>query len=139
MTSKEAIKHCYEVLERNDLCEECKKEHLQLAHWLERLEKLEEENASLQNVNVELIKENSKLLIENERLDTILVTLEELNNINKKFDDLATKAVNENTKLKKVIEILKEYIGLKSVLDFDTYLRSLDKSDQNLLEEFLDV
>ena len=26
MTSKEAIKHCYEVVERNDLCEECKKE-----------------------------------------------------------------------------------------------------------------
>ena len=43
MTIKEAIKHCYEVLERNDLCEECKKEHLQLANWLEQLEKLEKE------------------------------------------------------------------------------------------------
>ena len=42
----------------------------------------------------------------------------------------------ENKKLKKVIELLKDYIGLKSVLDFDTYLTSLDKSDQNLLEEF---
>jgi hypothetical protein len=43
----------------------------------------------------------------------------------------------ENKKLKKVIELLKEYIGLKSVLDFDMYISSLDKSDQDLLEEFL--
>ena len=42
----------------------------------------------------------------------------------------------ENKKLKKVIEMLKEYIELKSVLDFDTYVSSLDKSDQDLLEEF---
>lgn len=35
MTLEEAIKHCYEVAEEK--CDECGKEHLQLAKWLEEL------------------------------------------------------------------------------------------------------
>lgn len=42
MTLENAIKHCYKVLERDDLCYECKQEHLQLAKWLEKLQQLEE-------------------------------------------------------------------------------------------------
>lgn len=37
MMLEEAIKHCYEVLDIEDMCEECKQEHLQLAKWLEEL------------------------------------------------------------------------------------------------------
>ena len=34
----EAIRHCYETyFERDDLCRECRKEHKQLAKWLEEL------------------------------------------------------------------------------------------------------
>ena len=35
MTLDEAIKHCYEVADRK--CDDCGKEHLQLAKWLEEL------------------------------------------------------------------------------------------------------
>lgn len=42
MKLEEAIKHCYKVLERDDLCYECKQEHLQLAKWLEKLQQLED-------------------------------------------------------------------------------------------------
>lgn len=37
MILEEAIKHCEEVLERDDMCEECKQEHKQLAKWLKEL------------------------------------------------------------------------------------------------------
>ena len=36
MTLNEAIKHCYEVANRK--CDDCGKEHLQLAKWLEELQ-----------------------------------------------------------------------------------------------------
>ena len=36
MTLDEAIKHCYEVADRK--CDDCGKEHLQLAKWLEELQ-----------------------------------------------------------------------------------------------------
>jgi ssDNA-binding Zn-finger/Zn-ribbon topoisomerase 1 len=36
MTLNEAIKHCYEVADRK--CDDCGKEHLQLAKWLEELQ-----------------------------------------------------------------------------------------------------
>lgn len=38
MTLDEAIQHCKEVAE-NTTCVDCKKEHLQLAEWLEELKK----------------------------------------------------------------------------------------------------
>ena len=38
LTLDEAIKHCYEVAETK--CNECGKEHLQLAEWLEELKEL---------------------------------------------------------------------------------------------------
>ena len=38
MTLDEAIAHAREVAEnRNDLCDECRREHAQLAEWLEEL------------------------------------------------------------------------------------------------------
>ncbi len=40
MKLDEAIKHCEEVLKRDDMCEECKQEHLQLAKWLKELKSL---------------------------------------------------------------------------------------------------
>ena len=40
MKLEEAINHCEEVLERDDMCEECKQEHKQLAKWLKELKLL---------------------------------------------------------------------------------------------------
>lgn len=40
MKLDEAIKHCEEVVERNDMCKECKQEHLQLSKWLKELKYL---------------------------------------------------------------------------------------------------
>ena len=38
MTLDEAIQHCYDVGNKNKVCDaECAKEHLQLAKWLEEL------------------------------------------------------------------------------------------------------
>ncbi len=37
MTIKEAIVYCYEVSNDICACDECRKDHLQLAHWLEEL------------------------------------------------------------------------------------------------------
>ena len=43
MTLDQAIKHCYEVAEKEQ-CSACAEEHLQLAKWLEELrQKLNEE------------------------------------------------------------------------------------------------
>lgn len=42
MTIEVAIRHCYEVYhERDDMCKECREEHLQLAKWLEEYKKYE--------------------------------------------------------------------------------------------------
>lgn len=73
---------------------------------LNRLEKLE--------------KENSELLIKNEKLDTRIVALEELNNINRK---ITSKAIDENTKLKKVIKILEDNLQLIIVQDIDPFFK----------------
>ena len=44
MTIEEAIQHCYEVANgKGNQCDECRKEHLQLAKWLE-------ENAELKRL-----------------------------------------------------------------------------------------
>lgn len=39
MTIEEAVEHCYEKAtgDGSDICQECKKEHLQLADWLKEL------------------------------------------------------------------------------------------------------
>lgn len=42
MTLDEAISHCKEVQERDDLCTSCKEEHQQLADWLEDYKVLKE-------------------------------------------------------------------------------------------------
>ena len=49
-----------------------------------------------------------KLEKENQELKEKLKILEELNNINRKIDGLATKTVQENFKLKQLIEKIKE-------------------------------
>lgn len=41
MTLDQAIKHCYEVVEKEQCCA-CAEEHLQLAEWLEELKELRE-------------------------------------------------------------------------------------------------
>lgn len=42
MKIEEAIKHCYDVANDSKQCEECRGNHLQLAHWLEELVDLRE-------------------------------------------------------------------------------------------------
>lgn len=37
MKIEEAIKHCYDVANQLDTCDDCSDNHLQLAHWLEEL------------------------------------------------------------------------------------------------------
>lgn len=44
MTLDQAIKHCYEVAEKEQ-CYACAEEHLQLAEWLEELKELREKQA----------------------------------------------------------------------------------------------
>ena len=44
MTLEQAIKHCYEVAEKEQ-CYACAEEHLQLASWLEELKELREKQA----------------------------------------------------------------------------------------------
>ena len=44
MTIEEAISHCYDVANGKDnQCDECRQEHLQLAKWLEELRTLRKE------------------------------------------------------------------------------------------------
>lgn len=38
MNLKEAIEHSYEVSKDENVCESCRQDHLQLAHWLEELQ-----------------------------------------------------------------------------------------------------
>ncbi len=45
MTLDEAITHCIEITRRDDVCEECKAEHGQLAAWLTELKVLREREA----------------------------------------------------------------------------------------------
>ena len=40
MSIDEAIKHCYEVAEKQKYCTECSQQHLTLAMWLEELKEL---------------------------------------------------------------------------------------------------
>ena len=109
MTREELLKEIEHALKyrqcRSEEVEEIKQAFKELKQDLERLEKLEEEN--------------SKLLIDNERLDIRICTLEEIVNINRKINELATKAVNENEKLKQALDILKDILGL--YLDEETF------------------
>lgn len=44
MTLEEAIAHAKEISENQYICEECQKEHRQLADWLEELKSLREKS-----------------------------------------------------------------------------------------------
>lgn len=55
----EAIRHCYETyFERDDLCRECRKEHKQLAKWLEELKEsrntINRQAAEIENLKIEI-------------------------------------------------------------------------------------
>lgn len=95
MTLDEAIKHCLEVAEENDLaagtyeilaennhnayerltaetnssrCAECAADHRQLAEWLTELKNLREENKVLTSECDRLIKEKGELLKKSEQI-----------------------------------------------------------------------
>lgn len=57
MTLDEAIKHCREVADKK--CDDCGKEHLQLAEWLEEL-KENRETINRQNAEIERLEKANK-------------------------------------------------------------------------------
>lgn len=58
----EAIRHCYETyFERDDLCRECRKEHKQLAKWLEEL-KESRDTINRQKAEIERLQNRNKFL-----------------------------------------------------------------------------
>ena len=66
----EAIRHCYETyFERDDLCRECRKEHKQLAKWLEELKEsrntINRQAAEIENLKIEIerLKNQNALLL----------------------------------------------------------------------------
>lgn len=68
MTLDEAIQHCKEVAE-NTTCAGCKKEHLQLAEWLQELKKRRSDSMAKN-----LIPEIARMLsVENERRTTKMI------------------------------------------------------------------
>lgn len=65
----EAIRHCYETyFERDDLCREFRKEHKQLAKWLEELKEsrntINRQAAEIENLKIEIERmENQNTLL----------------------------------------------------------------------------
>ena len=58
----EAIRHCYETyFERDDLCRECRKEHKQLAKWLEELRE-SRNTINRQAAEIERLQNRNKFL-----------------------------------------------------------------------------
>lgn len=51
MTLEEAVKHAYEVSRDSNVCEECQKEHEQLAGWLEELQSIKRTSDKIFNVD----------------------------------------------------------------------------------------
>ena len=51
MTLEEGIKHAYEVSRDSKVCEECQKEHEQLASWLEELQSIKRISDKIFNVD----------------------------------------------------------------------------------------
>lgn len=51
MTLEEGIKHAYEVSRDSNVCEECQKEHEQLASWLEELQSIKRTSDKIFNVD----------------------------------------------------------------------------------------
>lgn len=77
MNIDEAIKYCYEFAESK--CDDCEKEHLQLAHWLEELK----ESRSLVKFQGEKIKEfDGKIVIQQGMIDYQKAEIEKLKNRN---------------------------------------------------------
>lgn len=86
MTIDEAIAHAQETADtRTDLCDECRKEHGQLAQWLIELKQLREENDTLKT-EIMAVKSGSdvlkicKLEEENKELKRLLwLAIEDIN------------------------------------------------------------
>ena len=73
MTIDEAIAHAQEVADtRTDLCDECKKEHSQIAQWLTELKQLRDSFEKQRSINYELVDENQELINENAELKRLL-------------------------------------------------------------------
>lgn len=51
MTLEEAVKHAYKVSRDSNVCEECQKEHEQLASWLEELQSIKRISDKIFNVD----------------------------------------------------------------------------------------
>ena len=101
----EAIKHCYEVADKK--CDDCGKEHLQLAKWLEELKESREtinrqkaeKEAMLSHIKC-LQYENDKLRTRNDELNALNKTAsqEAIKEFDKRFKETATEIteVKEN-------------------------------------------
>ena len=118
MTIDEAINHCHEVANRK--CDDCGKEHLQLARWLEEL--------------VEARKYIKHLKAENERLNSLCTSKDVIiNDLNAKNESLnrEIKSIESETRKKFAKRLKKEYIQ-----GFWEEQRYIDIEDiDNLLEE----
>lgn len=89
MTIDEAIAHAQETADtRTDLCDECRKEHRQLAEWLTELKQLRDSFEKQRSINYELVDENQELINENKELKRLLrLAVEDLSGIDGVCDD----------------------------------------------------
>ena len=62
MTLEEAIAHAKEISENQYICEECQKEHRQLASWLEELKELREKSKWIP-CNERLPEDNTDVIV----------------------------------------------------------------------------
>ena len=73
MNIEEAIAHAQETANtRTDLCDECRKEHSQLAEWLKELKLLRADYEKQKSINYELVEENQEFVNENKELKRLL-------------------------------------------------------------------
>jgi hypothetical protein len=135
MTSKEALEELREDLEDNDFDKKyIKRIYNTIKQDLERLEVLEKDNKRLKDFWLETTNKLVTVETENEQLkDSIKIKQKQ---VNKCIDTLT----QENEKLKKAIEILKDYTFIEFD-DVDIYLKSsncpLSYQEYKLLKEVL--
>lgn len=117
----EAIRHCYETyFERDDLCRKCRKEHKQLAKWLEELKE------SCNTINRQ-VAEIEELKTENERLKTQNTSL-----LKKKCKDINTaRKIIKAEAIKDFAKRLKEKFGIADCIvtvdnnDLDGFVKEM--------------
>lgn len=111
---KEKVNELWDFIEKHitEKDEYPKKLYDYLEDFIDLEKELEQTITEYGNLTIQYLKlekENNKLLIENERLDKRVCTLEELVNINRKINELATKTVNENEKLKQKLDYINSF------------------------------